>query len=236
MKIKPNHFHKDAGYTTVKRGNENYTVRNNRNRYFFPDEWKAFYDSLDNGNKKLNRRQITFNLLLNTGARIMEIQHIEISDIDLDRGNIMLRVTKKIINRPGIQKTGISKPRVVSISSQLVKFLRKVISQYELKGDDKLPILTTSGANQALERCLESLKIPDFKMFSLHNVRKTNENWLLALGVDFYKMIKQLGHSPNVSMKHYISSDIFSFEEKKEINEILGDLRDKMMGNYGRRY
>ncbi len=229
MKIKPNHFHKSLGFKTIKRGNTNYTVRNNRNRYFFPDEWKAFYDNLPIGKKKTSRQRITFNILLNTGARIMEVQNIEISDLDLDRGNIMLRVTKKVVNRPGVDKKGVSKPRIVSISSQHVKFLRKIIKEYDLSGNDKLPILTTSGANIALKRSLEAVSIPDFKMFSLHNVRKTDENWLLALGVDFYKMVKQLGHSPNVSMKHYISSDVFSFEDKKEIQDILGDIADKMM-------
>jgi integrase len=183
---------------------------------------------------KYSSQQITFKTLLHTGARIMEIQNIKVNDVDLERGNIVLRVTKRIVNRPGIDKHGIRNIRIVTLSSEFTKFIKKVIRDYELKGEDKLPILTTQGANQIMKKKLKLIGLPDWQMLSLHNIRKTSENWLLALGIDWNKILKQFGHSSNISLKHYLSSDIFSFEEKREIHSILGDIREKMMGDvYG---
>jgi len=235
MNIRPNPFHQQIWLRKVKRGDSEYTVRENRDRYFFPDEWKAFYDNLKKDNHKISKQRVTFNVLLNTGVRIMEGQNIKVSDIDLERGNIVLRVTKKIINRPGIDKEGKSKVRVITISTQHAKFLKRVIKDYNLKPNDKLPILTTAGANIALKKCLKDVGVPDYEMFSVHNLRKTNENWLLAMGIDLYKILKQLGHTYDVSMEHYLSTDVFGFDEKDMINNIMGDLPQKMMGTQLRR-
>jgi integrase len=46
-----------------------YSIRSNRQRFFFPDEWMAFYDKLK------DRQKITFEMLINTGARINEIRN-----------------------------------------------------------------------------------------------------------------------------------------------------------------
>jgi len=89
MKIKPNHFTSLAGKSTIKLKNGvNYTIRNNRHRYFFPDEWVAFYDKLQN-----KRQRITFHFLINTGARINEVRNIKVSDIDMIRQSILLRIS-----------------------------------------------------------------------------------------------------------------------------------------------
>lgn len=234
-KFVKNHFHREFSLHQVLKSNgRKYSVRDDRQRYFFPDEWLIFYDALDKKENIYSKQEITFNTLLHTGARIMEVQNIKVQDIDLERGNIVLRVTKKIVNRPGIDKFGTMHIRVVTVSSKFIKFLRKVIKDYDLKDQDYLPIITTQGANQAMKRTLKKIGLPDWQMLSLHNVRKTNENWLLAMGVAWNKVIKQLGHSANVSLRHYLSSDIFSFEEKRQIREIMGDIREKMMGDvYG---
>ena len=87
------------GSSEIQRGNGiKYTVRNNRDRFFFPDEWMIFYDQLS------NRQKVTFETLINTGARIMEIQNVKVEDIDFERNNLVLRVTKRIVNRPGKDK------------------------------------------------------------------------------------------------------------------------------------
>jgi len=237
--IRPNPFHNDLDYEMMEdEKGRTVTYRNNRNRYFFPDEWKIFYDSLQKRkDRRLSEQQIMFNMLLHTGARINEARNVKVGDVDFERGNIMLRVTKKIVNRPGIQKKGISKKRIVTISTQFTKFLKKAVRDYDLTDDDYFFEMSTQGANQAMERKLKKIGIPDYKMFSIHNIRKTAENWLIALGIDWNKVIKQFGHSPNISLKHYLSSDIFGFDEKREISQILGDIREKMMGDpYGRRF
>jgi integrase len=202
------------------------TIRANRNRFFFPDEWMAFYDKLKSSQKP------TFECLINTGARIMEIRNIKVSDIDLDRGNIVLRVTKRIVNRPGIDKTGQRKIRILTISSKFVKYLRNLIKKNELTSDDYLPILSTPAANIAMKKALQKAEIQDWDMFSLHNVRKTLETWLVALDIDNFKIVKHFGHSIAIALKHYVSPDIFSFEDKKIMREIIGDLFHKEMRGF----
>lgn len=238
MKIKPNPFHNQVDVEQItKKDGRTYTVRKNRERYFFPDEWMAFYDSLDSTlGDTYSRQQITFMTLLHTGTRIMEAQNIKVSDIDFERGNVVLRVTKRVVSgRIGQNKVGKSHIRVVSVSSKYIRFVRKVIKEYNLQLHDYLPILDTSSANRAMEKALIKAGIPDWEMFSLHNVRKTSENWLLALGIEWNKVIKQFGHNSTVSLKHYLSSDIFSFDEKRMIAEIMGDIRERLIGGYGMR-
>lgn len=219
MKLKTNHFLAMRGSTTINRkNNRNYKVRTHRERFFFPDEWMAFYDQLK------TKQKITFNTLLNTGARIMEVQNIQVQDIDFERNNIVLRITKRVVNNPRKQKKGIRRIRVVSVSSKFIRFLKQVIKDYDLKSDDFLPILSTPAANIAMKKALQNADISDWDMFSLHNVRKTAEMWLLALDIDSFKVIKQFGHSSAVALKHYLSADVFTWEEKQMIRNILGDI------------
>ena len=207
------------GSSKIERSNGRiYTVRNNRDRFFFPDEWKSFYDNLKASQKP------TFETLINTGARIMEIRNIKVNDIDFGRDNIVLRVTKRIVNRPGKDKVGIRKIKVLTISTQFSKYLKKIIREYKLSGEDRLPILSTPAANIAMKKALKKAGVKDWDMFSLHNCRKSIETWLMALNVDNFKVIKHFGHSFAVASKHYVSPDIFSWEDKTMMREIIGDL------------
>lgn len=218
MKPQSNHFWSMAETRQIKRGNHDYTVRVYRHRFFFPDEWMAFYDKLK------PKQRPTFEVLINTGARIMEAQNIKVQDIDLERQNIVLRVTKRIVNKPGVSKTGERKIRILTISTKFKKYLKKIISEYDLKPNDYLPILKTSSANTAMKKALQKAGIPDYMMFSLHNVRKTLETWLVSLNIDSFKIVKHFGHSMTIAARHYVSPDIFSWEERKQMREIIGDL------------
>jgi len=222
IKPKKNHFVSQRGTSQIVRGNgKRYTIRNNRQRFFFPDEWNAFYDCLKESQKP------TFEFLINTGARIMEIQNIKISDCDFERGNVVLRVTKRIINRPGKQKEGTRTIRILSVSTKFCRYLQKIIRKNNLKQDDFFPILSTPAANIAMKKALQKAGIEDYDMFSLHNCRKTLECWLMALGIDSFKMVKHFGHSINVALKHYLSPDIFNNEDKIMMRQIIGDLFEK---------
>lgn len=222
MKIKQNHFGALRGTKQIERRNgRKYTIRDTRGRIFFPDEWMAFYDLLN------KRQQVTFNTLINTGARIMEAQNIKISDIDFGRNNIILRVTKRVIKRRKKGAPSVRNMRVLPVSTQFIKYLRKTIRIFNLKEDDYLPILSTPAANIAMKKALFKAQIKDYDMFSLHNVRKTLETWLLALEVDSLKVIKHFGHSTMIALKHYLGSDIFSYEDKSEMRKIIGDLYAK---------
>ena len=181
-------------------------------RYFFPDEWQAFFDCLK------HKQELTFRFLINTGARINEIRGIMVGDVDFDRNSIILKNTKSR------NKDGSKKIRVISISNQFSKYLKGVIRDLNLKPFDLFPILSTPGANIAMKLNLQRAGIKDYLNFSVHNVRKTTEVWLLALDIDSLKVAKHMGHTIAISEKHYVSPDTFNFEDRQKIREIIGDI------------
>lgn len=215
MKFKKNPFHSRINFENLQLKDRNYTKREYRDRYFFPDEWKCFFDCLK------PKQKITFNFLINTGARINEIRNAKVGDVDFERNNIVLRWTKSR------NKDGSRRIRTIPISPQFKKYLIKVIKDYNLKVEDNFPILSTPAANIGMKKALQKAKIPDWKMFSAHNVRKTLEVWLLALDIDSLKIIKHFGHSLIMASKHYVSPDIFDYSDKDVMREVIGDLYRK---------
>lgn len=216
MKFKPNHFHSSISLSEINRSNnKKYSIRSNRERYFYPDEWMSFYDAIK------PKQKPTFNTLINLGARINEARNIKVNDIDSDRNSIVIRVTKTR------NKDGSHKVRIIPCSSQFIKYLKKVIEEYQLKPDDCLPILSTPAANIALKKTLQDIGIPDYRMVSIHNIRKTLECWLLAMDVDSLKVAKHFGHSVAVAGKYYVSPESFSYDDRQNIRIIIGDLYEK---------
>ena len=203
----------DIQSLTLKDGRK-YTVRSNRDRFFFPDEWMKFID-----NSK-TKQKFTFNFLINTGSRINEARNVKVSDIDLERKRIVLRITKV----KAAKKEKKPRPRIIPISKQFSKYLKAYIKNSKLKWEDNLGILSTSGANRGMKKALQNSKIKDWQMFSIHNIRKTFEIWLMALGVDGLMITAHVGHSMATAAGHYISPDVFSWEEKAKMREIVGDL------------
>lgn len=221
IKIKPNHFAGMVGTTKMTKANgEQYSIRNNRHRYFFPDEWLAFYDACK------TRQKITFHFLINTGARINEVRNIQVSDVDFDRNSIVLRWTK------GRMGDGTRKMRVITVSSQFIRWVRGVIKDYDLKPEDKFPILSTPAGNIAMKKTLKEIGIQDWSMFSIHNVRKTLETWLISLDIDSLKIVKHFGHTMNVAAKFYVSADTFNYEDKQIIRQVIGDLYQQQRSSF----
>jgi integrase len=196
------------------------TIRHNRDRFLYPAEWDALY-------KVLNPRQkFVFEFLLHTGARINEARNVKVEDIDLKRRRLILRITK-IKAKKGQTHP---KPRTISFSTQMAKRLKKHIKGLKLKGDDYLGILSTPGANIALKKGLQKAGVKDYYMVSVHNLRKTQGNWLKAMGIDAGEICSRLGHDYNTFLSNYASSDIFTYEEKQHIRHILGDLVQQLKG------
>lgn len=201
----------------IRKNGRTYTVRQNRDRYFFPDEWMKFYDNLHYYQKH------TFNVGINTGGRINELRNIKVNDIDLERKRIILRVTKIKAKK----KEKAPRPRIIPISKQFAKYLKRYIKDNNLGTESYIKILSTPAANIAMKNTLQKAKINDWYMFSFHNIRKTLETWLMALGIDGLAIIAHMGHDIKTAAGHYVSPDIFSFEEKNKMRLIIGDLYAK---------
>lgn len=214
MKYKKNYFNTQGARISeiTRRDGKKYTVREDKLRFFFPDEWMSFYDVLK------SKQKITFEFLVNTGARINECRGIRVADIDFERNSIIIRNTKTR------NKDGTHKIRVISVSKKFIKFVKGLIRKYNLKLDDTFPVLSTPASNIAMAKALSKIGIKDKENFSVHTIRKTLEVWLLALGIDSLKVAKHMGHTIQVAQKYYVSPDTFSWEDKNQIREIIGNL------------
>ena len=201
--------------TIIRTDGMKYSVRANRDRFFYPNEWMKFFDDL-----KANQK-MTFDILINTGARINEAIHIKVGDVDFVRNNIILRVTK--VKAMKGEKN--PRPRTISISPQFARRLKSYCK--DKPNDDYLGLLGAAGAHLALKRTLQRIQISDWYMFSLHNIRKTHGNWLKALGIDGAEICTRLGHDYNTFLKAYCSPDIFNYKDKQDMRLILGDLYNK---------
>lgn len=191
-----------------------YTVKENKNLFLYPNEWRKVMKIAK------PRQELTINFQTNTGARINEAQHIKPEDIDFNRNNIILKVTKVKSKKKETKPT----PRIIPISSAFTKYLKKKIREYKLKPEDYFPLLNKAAISIAIKNLTRKIGRKDWRDFSSHNLRKTFECWLIAIGIDGFKVAKHMGHTPSVALSSYISSDIFTYEDKIQIRDILGDL------------
>lgn len=198
----------------TRKNNRSYTIKDNKDRFFFPEEYMKFEDHLK------SKQKFSVKFLINTGSRINEARNVKVSDCDLERNRIVLRITKTKAKK-GEKKGRI---RIIPISKQFSKYLRKHIRENKLKGDDYLGILSNSALNISYKKAGKKAKIKDYWNISSHTFRKTLEVWLMALGVDSLPLTAHIGHDIKTAAQYYVSPDIFSWEDKQKMREIIGDL------------
>ena len=202
----------------VRSNGRKYTKKSNQNRFFFPDEYMKFEDSLK------PRSKHTVKCLFNTGARIQEMQLVLVQDFIYNpkgRSRIILRHTKTKARKG---EFGSGKLRDVPLSKTFSKYLHKFIQENNLKEKDNFKILSDSALNIAMKKTAKNIKLKNPEDFSAHTMRKTLETWLMALNVGDMKIIAHLGHDLKTAASHYVSPDIFSWEDKTKMRQILGDL------------
>ena len=188
----------------------NYYLKQDKKIFFYPKEFQKVLELA----KEKQKYYILF--LLNTGARINEIRHVREEDINKERKAIKLWVTKV---RARLKEKR-PDPREIAISTKFYKYLKRNISIY------KIP--TTSAVDQALKSLADKAKIKNCKDFSAHNLRKTFGTWMLALGVDGFKLAQHLGHDSETLRRSYASPDIFNDNDKDRMREILDDLPSRL--------
>lgn len=198
----------------TRKNGRTYTLKSDSNRFFFPKEYMSFEDKLK------PKQKFSVRFLINTGARIMEAQNVKVEDIDFINKRIFLRVTKK----KSAKKERIGRQRTIPISTQFARYLKKHIIEKKLNPGDYLGILSNSALNLAYKKAGKQTGIKDYQNISSHTFRKTLEVWLMALGVDSLPLTAHIGHDVKTAAKYYVSPNIFSWEEKKQMREIIGDL------------
>lgn len=198
----------------IKKDGKKYSVRDDRSRYFFPEEWIKFFEKIKSEKKPI------FDCLINTGARIDEALNIIPNDFDFDRPTLTLRVTK----RKATKQERIGKKRTFVISNQFSRRMKKYIDENKIKQDEFLFPITIQAVSQMLKRTLKKAEFKDWYQFSLHNIRKTHGNWLKAMEIPAEEICLRLGHNYNTYLKHYGSATIFDRKDKILMVKILGDV------------
>lgn len=125
---------------------------------------------------------------------------------------------KQIINRR-------KEIRNVKISDKFKEELKAYINKNKLKPQDELGFPSIQHLNQTMKRILQQIKIKDWQDFSVHNIRKTHENYLIATGSNPLSLKMHMGHAIDVAAAHYISANVFTQEEIGMIKVIIGNLR-----------
>jgi len=198
----------------MRKNQRSYSLKDNRDRFFFPDEYMKFEDVLK------SKQKFSVQFLINTGARIMEIQNVRLEDCDLERNRIILRITKAKA-RKGEKK---GRVRIIPISSQFSKLLRKHARELNIMPSSVLGVLSNPALNISYKIAGKKAGIKDFWNISSHTFRKTLETWLMALGVDGLVLTAHFGHDMKTAAQHYVSPDIFTWDDKKRMREVIGDL------------
>jgi len=208
----------------TKRDGTIYSVRENRDRIFTPNEWKLFYDCLT------PKQQFTAMFLINTGARINEARNVRIVDCDTNNRRLTFMITK--VKAKLGEKHPV--PRPIKISTEFAKYLKKYINnlpdEIRNKNINKIGILSQPAFDIAMKKALKKAMIKDYYMFSAHQIRKTAENWVWCLGVPEMVFTKTFGHDIDTATQHYIKNDTYTFKEKDIIKEIIGDWALRLKG------
>lgn len=203
----------------TRKNGTSYSVRDDRSRYFFPDEWNNFYNSIKKD------KQPIFDCLINTGARIEESLNIRPKDFDWERNNLTLVVTKIKAKK----NESMGKRRTFTISSQFAKRMRKYINDRKISDENVLFKVSKQSVWKMLRNKLKKVGLIDWYNFSLHNIRKTHGMWLKTLiprarELDSDEICMRLGHDHNTYLKHYMSPSVFTDSDRDKMVNILGDV------------
>ena len=231
---------KNLAVIKLKNG-KNYSVRQDRTRYFFPQEWDKFISTFKN-----DKSILLYNTLLNTCARIMEALHLKPSNFDFQRETITFEVVKsRKANKKLLFASG--KKRSFFVSDKYIKLVKAYVKKYNIASDDYLFInkqelpenyatLTNLEKNKYFKKTkvsyhmlmkshLKKANITNYQDFSLHNIRKTYGNWMRTFNIDMQELCYRLGHDYETFMSNYGSSLMFNESDKIKIRNIMGNVK-----------
>jgi site-specific recombinase XerD len=177
-----------------------------------------------NGSNSRNMAMIL--LMLDCGIRVSELINIKLPDVDLDQGEIKIKVAKG------------NKERIIPIGSMVQKILWKYIEQTRPKpltanitnlflSRAGLP-LTRNSIQLIMKRYGKSINIKDVRC-SPHTLRHTFAKNYLLNGGDIFSLQKILGHSSLASVRNYLN--LFSIDVKTQHQRFSPV--DTMAGNPG---
>lgn len=217
-----------------------YSVRQDRRRYFFPDEWELFINLI-----KDKTHKFFFLTSLYTGGRIMEVLNLKYEDIDVERGTVNFSIVKQRKAKKNFYAVG--KSRGFFVSSEFIKeyksFCRgRTINQKyyifldnvnlpanynELDNSQRMKYYTSKKVSYSLmlKHKLKKAGIKDWFNFSPHNIRKTYGMWMRTFNLEMGELCYRMGHDMDTFIAHYGSSLIFTDNERRKIAKIMGEVK-----------
>jgi site-specific recombinase XerD len=132
------------------------------------------------------KQRVMFCLIYSAGLRVSELCNLKITDIDSDRMQLRIRLSKG------------KKDRYVVLSEKILIGLRKYVASafpkiYLFNGRKKESPLGTSAVQQSFRLAMKKADIN--KQASVHTLRHTYATHLLEEGVDIVTIKEQLGHT-----------------------------------------
>ncbi|BBM86837.1 tyrosine-type recombinase/integrase [Candidatus Uabimicrobium amorphum] len=145
-----------------------------------------------------------FALLVRTGMRSNEACQLEITDVDLEKKQIIL---------PAL-KTKSNSPRIIPIGESLKPILQQLITDAIAKKHTLLLRTRTGKAQQPqnlyrrfkniLKKLYDEGKMKDVERIGIHVLRKTYISHLVMKGVDPARVMSIVGHEEYSTMKRYL--------------------------------
>ena len=233
------------GMLIGKRSNgSGYSVRTDRRRYFFPQEWINFIKQITN-----KEHRFFFLTCLHTGGRIMEVLNLRYKDIDLDREVVTFSVVKQrkakknfatgksrsfflasnfIREYKTLIRTKIISPELVNSENYIFLNNEKLPKNYnELDNSERKKYYTSKvvSYSRILKGRAKKSGIKDWHNFSPHNLRKTYGMWMRTFNKEMSELCYRMGHDMDTYLAHYGSSLIFTESDRRLIQQIMGDVK-----------
>lgn len=200
---------------TSQKTKRKYRKKENLKRFYFPKEWFNLLKQIKN-----EKHKFLLEFLLHTGARINEARNVKITDIDFEREQIVLKITKGRVKKGNM--------RTLQISTYLAGRIKSYINSQKI--ESKLATLgfpSTPMMDKMIKRYTMLSGIEDWKDFSCHSIRKTLENYLVCLNINHLSIQAHMGHTLDVASAHYVTTQLMTSEDKSLIKAILDNLLQK---------
>lgn len=192
-----------------------YKRKTNLKRFFYPREWTQFLSVISK-----EKHKFYFEVLMHTGARHNEIKNLKVRDINFEREQLILNIGKT-------GNTGKSSARPIQISTWLTNRIRSHIKSNNLGRLDTLGLPSVQYMDRIIKKYCKDSGLQDYEDFSCHNLRKTLENWLIALNTNVLAIQAHMGHLLDIAAAHYVAASLFTAEDKVLIKSIIDNLLDK---------
>ncbi len=171
--------------------------------------------------KKSKRYYIMLRIFYSTMARVSELCHIKIKDVDLEKGYIRLRGKG-------------NKERIVPVDKGTIEAIKKHLNNRIFYNSEDYLILNSHGkkltprvVQQDIKLIKETCGFPDSKIITPHVFRHTGATHLRRSGMDISELQDILGHSNPSTTRIYAKNDITKLKQSYSLMHPLSHFENQ---------